>query len=69
MKGNMQKTSLAVDTRMINSSGIGVYLKNILPEIALKFDLTLLGSNEELSKFAWTKGLKIIEFTPKIYIR
>ena len=63
----MEKDSLVVDARMINSSGIGVYLKNILPEIAKEFNLILLGSSKELAPFSWTKGLQIIEFTPKIY--
>jgi glycosyltransferase involved in cell wall biosynthesis len=63
----MKKDSLVVDARMINSSGIGTYLKNILPEIAKKFHLTLLGVKEELSVFKWSKDCEIINFDAKIY--
>ena len=63
----MNKKSLVVDARMINSSGIGVYLKNILPKIALEFSLTLLGNKDELNKFPWTKNIKIINFHAEIY--
>jgi len=58
---------LVVDARMINNSGIGVYLKNVLPEVAKEFNLILLGNSKELLLFSWAKGLEIIEFTPKIY--
>lgn len=67
MKKNMNKKSFVVDARMINSSGIGVYLKNILPRIVEEFDLVLLGDRRELNKFPWTSGLKIINFNAKIY--
>lgn len=58
---------MVVDARMINSSGIGVYLKNILPEIVKKYELVLLGDTKELSKLSWTKDVKIIHFTASIY--
>nr|WP_299168550.1 glycosyltransferase family 1 protein [uncultured Allomuricauda sp.] len=67
MKKQIRKEDLVVDARMINSSGIGTYLKNILPIISNNFNLTLLGDLKELASFEWTKGLKIIEFNLKIY--
>ena len=63
----MIKKNMVVDARMINSSGIGVYLKNILPEIVKKYELVLLGDTKELSKLSWTKDVKIIHFTASIY--
>ena len=63
----MKKPGLVVDARMINSSGIGTYLKNILPQVSKYFNLTLLGNRDELQLFEWTKDLKIIEFNSKIY--
>lgn len=58
---------LVVDLRMINVSGIGVYLKNIIPEVAKEIDLVVLGNKEELKKFDWAKNLKIIDFRAKFY--
>ena len=63
----MHKHTIVVDVRMINSSGIGTYLKNILPIIAVKFKLILLGNIVELKKFAWAENLELISFEAKIY--
>jgi glycosyltransferase involved in cell wall biosynthesis len=64
--------SLAIDVRMINASGIGVYLKNILPliigrRIANKYHL--MGRREELSRFPWVAGgnVEIIDLRSPIY--
>ncbi len=44
--------NLTIDARLINSSGIGVYLQNILKSERLKkYNLTLLYKEEELSYF------------------
>jgi glycosyltransferase involved in cell wall biosynthesis len=40
--------TLVVDSRMINSSGIGVYLKSIIPFLSREYKLKLLGNQEEL---------------------
>jgi hypothetical protein len=61
------KNRLVVDARMINSSGIGTYLKNILPKVAKEFDLTLLGNKKELLLFKWVNDCKIIDFNARIY--
>ena len=50
----IKRKHLVVDCRMINKSGIGTYLKNILPGIILsdKYILTCMGY-EELKSFYW----------------
>ena len=63
----MKKIHLVVDARMVNSSGIGTYLKNILPGLTDKFDVTLLGKKQELESFLWSQKCSIISFTSKIY--
>lgn len=64
--------SIAIDVRMINSSGIGVYLKNILPrliteEISAKY--YLMGRPDEIQRFPWAKGgnVEIIDINSPIY--
>ncbi len=63
----MKRAELTVDVRMINSSGIGSYLKNILPIIVDNFSTTLLGNRNELQSFEWAKNCEIIQFNSKIY--
>lgn len=59
---------LVIDIRLINVSGIGTYLKNILPGILDIFDqVVVLGNSKEISKFHWNKRVEIIEFNAKIY--
>jgi len=59
---------LVIDIRMINASGIGTYLKNILPEMIMAFnEVIVLGNKDEITKFEWSKQVKIIEFHSKIY--
>ena len=61
-------STLVIDCRMINSSGIGTYLKNIVPKIISNFEeVVLLGNRKELNQFEWTKNIKVVEFTAKIY--
>lgn len=64
--------SIAIDVRMINSSGIGVYLKNVLPlliaqEITGKY--YLIGRREEIRRFPWATGgnVEIIDLKSPIY--
>ncbi len=59
--------NISIDARMINSSGIGTYLKNILPYLTKSFDTILLGNKEELLKFDWAQNTKIIAFNSSIY--
>ncbi|WP_419213233.1 glycosyltransferase family 4 protein [Maribacter sp. X9] len=67
MKIDQSKKKIVIDARMINSSGIGVYLKNILPSIIDNFHVVLLGNKKELSNFPWSDKVSIIEFSAKIY--
>ena len=57
---------------MFNSSGIGTYLKNIVPqiiELCPEFDFTLLGNISELKNYTWTKdkNVNIVQFDAPIY--
>lgn len=61
------KDTIVVDARMINSSGIGTYLKNLLPLFKEKFNLILLGDTKKLNEFKWSKDCEIIEFDSQIY--
>lgn len=63
----MKKLVLVVDARMIDKSGIGVYLKSILPEVILQYDVILLGNIAELQQFTWAKNCRIIRFNSPIY--
>ena len=58
---------IAVDARMIKSSGIGTYLQNMLPNMLKNFEILLLGNSAELKEFQWAKELEIINFTAPIY--
>lgn len=58
---------ITIDARMINHSGIGTYIKNLLPNLANKYNLILLGSKEILSKYEWSKIVSIIDCKSKIY--
>lgn len=59
---------LVIDVRLINSSGIGTYLKNIIPGILHAFDeVSVLGNTAEIQLFDWSKNVEIIEFNADIY--
>jgi glycosyltransferase involved in cell wall biosynthesis len=60
---------LYIDARMIDFSGIGVYLQNMLPRILEKecFNMTILGDRDQLSRFNWSNNLQIINATAPIY--
>lgn len=62
---------IAIDLRMLNSSGIGVYLKNLIPKIIERkpeYSFILLGFREELqSLFDESNRVKILSFTRPIY--
>ena len=57
---------------MFNSSGIGTYLKNIVPqiiELCPEFDFTILGNISELKNYTWAKdkNVNIVQFDAPIY--
>ena len=56
-----------IDFRMHKASGIGTYIKSILPFLVEKFEVILLGSRAEIQNYAWSKGVKILECKSKIY--
>ena len=59
---------LVIDVRLINASGIGTYLKNIIPGILHAFDVvSVLGNTAEIQLFDWSKNVEIIEFNAAIY--
>lgn len=59
---------LVIDIRLINASGIGTYLKNIIPGILDAFEeVVVLGNRQEIDKFNWSDQVEIIEFNAKIY--
>jgi len=58
---------LAIDFRMHNASGIGTYIKNIIPFLLNRFDIILLGNNDEIQKYHWSNQVKIVECNAKIY--
>ncbi len=58
------KLKLCIDARMINNSGIGIYIKNIIPYLVDKFEVTLLGDANELN---YLEAKKIIPVKSPIY--
>jgi glycosyltransferase involved in cell wall biosynthesis len=63
----MRKKKLTIDARMIDDSGIGTYLKNLLPFLLLDFDIVLLGNKEKLYRYSKLNNCQIIEFNAEIY--
>ncbi len=61
------KFDLAIDARMIYHSGIGTYLRNILPGIVPHFRCALLGTVEQLQSFPWSHTATLIPLTAPIY--
>ena len=58
------KKKLVIDARMINDSGIGTYLKNIIPFLIPNFIVVLLGNKKELEIF---ENISVIPFYANIY--
>lgn len=61
------KKKIVIDARMINDSGIGTYLKNLIPFFIKDFNVTLLGDKKKLSIFKNLGNYHIINFNAKIY--
>ncbi|MBE3094298.1 MAG: glycosyltransferase family 4 protein [Actinobacteria bacterium] len=61
--------SLSIDTRMINASGIGRYIQNLIPYFIKDSNLkiTCLGNIEVLSKYHWFPEVKFINLHSKIF--
>ncbi len=58
-----KKPSLVLDARMVRHSGIGVYIRNLIPYLNQEFDLTLIGDKEMLEIFE----CKIIHSNISVY--
>ena len=58
---------IVIDARMINNSGIGTYIQNIIPNLIKNYEVILLGNEKEIKEFAWTKEVKTIDFNCSIY--
>lgn len=65
----MKKKHIVIDSRMIEHSGIGTYLRNIIPYLSNNFSITLLGNISTLEALGFTaeKGFNIIETNISIY--
>lgn len=63
----MSSTKLTIDFRMHNASGIGTYIKNIVPFLINKFEITLLGNSTEINQYNCANKVKIVECNSKIY--
>lgn len=46
----LKKPSITIDARMINASGVGTVIKNVLPIFEASFDVTLMGNKQALSE-------------------
>ncbi len=58
---------VAIDARMINHSGIGTYIRNLVPNLVNKYNLILLGNREILTRFSWSETVRIIDCKSRIY--
>ncbi|WP_378180262.1 glycosyltransferase family 4 protein [Aquimarina sp. SS2-1] len=59
---------LVVDIRLIHNSGIGTYIKNILPGIISSFDEVIVLVNKEgIDEFKWKNRVHVITFPYKTY--
>src|SRR3990167_9866564 len=52
---------------MINHSGIGTNIKNMIPSLVEHYKLTLLGNAEILNSFPWSNETSIIDMKSPIY--
>lgn len=59
--------SLVIDARMVHSSGIGVYLKQLIPFLLPSFQVTVLGRPEEFNGLAWAPSVQVIPMEAGIY--
>lgn len=61
--------SLSIDTRMINSSGIGRYVQNLIPLLikCKRFEITCLGKHEVLCQYNWFQEVNFINLNSKIF--
>jgi glycosyltransferase involved in cell wall biosynthesis len=58
---------IAIDARMINHSGIGTYMKNLINALLGDYHLILLGDPSEIKKHVKSEKIEILNFQPSIY--
>jgi glycosyltransferase involved in cell wall biosynthesis len=67
----MEKLKICIDARMINDSGIGTYMRSIIPYLIDKFSVTFMGDESKITSYLNTLEIaeydKIIPFSPRIY--
>jgi len=61
------KFDITIDARMINHSGIGTYIKNMIPNLVDYYNLALLGNENILKSFSWSNQVKIFKADYPIY--
>lgn len=61
------KLTLTVDARLINASGIGTVLQNVLPLLKDYFHLTLIGNRFEIERYEWAESIQTIHINYPIY--
>jgi glycosyltransferase involved in cell wall biosynthesis len=59
--------TIAIDARMINHSGIGTYMKNLINALLGDYHLILLGTPSVINKHINSKEIEIINFQQSIY--
>ena len=60
-------THLCIDVRMLNASGIGTFIKNILPHLVGKLQLSLLYLEEDEEELLAFSGCNLIPMKSAIY--
>lgn len=64
----LKDLKITIDARMINASGIGRYIKALMPALINNFNsVTLLGIPADINKFEWSGKVQIIEVKAPIY--
>lgn len=58
---------IAIDARMINHSGIGTYIQNLINALLGEYQVILLGNPSELNKHFKSDAIEIIDFQTSIY--
>jgi len=58
---------VVIDSRMVWHSGIGTYLRNLLPAVTRAFRTALLGDPKTLAQFPWSAQAEILPASAPIY--
>ncbi len=59
---------IVIDFRMHMHSGIGTYIRNLIPFLVKKFRIVLLGNSKEIEQYTWADSVEdVINATSKVY--